>query len=400
MAAWRGDVVVLRLAGLLGGLIAEVVAAFVAALVAPWVAALAFTVIAAGGALTVVSAATAATADSAAATGPRTVAITDFPQLIDATRSARTLPIKLFMPEGTDAVPVVILSHGGGGSRDANFAQAQHLASHGYAVLALEHPGSNTPRLLEGGRYLANLQAMTRDASEVLGRPRDVSFAIDRAAQWQAEAGPLQGRFDLDRVAVMGHSYGAYTALVACGARPMLDWLAPVVPPGHGLGPDLSDARVRACVALSPQGPGAPFFGEGSYASVRRPVLGISGSRDEQQGAPPENRKRFFELLPVLAPPAPAPAATSGATGALSLGHALVWLANADHTAFSDSSGSGRRGLPSTTRSEAQPITRAATLYFLNTQLRGQTEADAALSQAGLKGLLRGRVDAVEVLRK
>ena len=321
-------------------------------------------------------------------------------------RGDRPLPIKLFLPEGSDAVPVVILSHGGGGSRDANFAQAQHLASHGYAVLALEHPGSNTPRLLEGGRYVANLQAMTRDATEALGRPRDVSFAIDRAAQWQAEARPLQGRFDLGRVAVMGHSYGAYTALVACGARPVLDWLLPAVPPGQGLGPDLSDARVRACVALSPQGPGAPFFGEASYASIRRPVLGISGSRDEQQGAPPENRRRYFELLPAMAGTAgmagtaSGPTGAPGAAGTPSLGHAFVWLANADHTAFSDSSGSGRRGLPSSTRTDAQPITRAATLYFLNAQLRGQTEADSALSQAGLKSLLRGRVDAVEVMRK
>ncbi len=354
-------------------------------------------------ALTVVSTATAATADSAAATGPRTVVIADFPHLIDATRSGRALPIKLFIAEGSDSLPVVILSHGGGGSRDANFAQAQHLASHGYAVLALEHPGSNTPRLLEGGRYLANLQAMTRDATEVLGRPRDVSFAIDRAALWQAAAGPLQGRFDLGRVAVMGHSYGAYTALVACGARPVLDWLLPAVPPGQGLGPDLSDARVRACVALSPQGPGAPFFGEASFASIRRPVLGISGSRDEQQGAPPENRRRYFELLPAMAGiagTASGPTGAPGAAGTPSLGHAFAWLANADHTAFSDSSGSGRRGLPSSTRTDAQPITRAATLYFLNAQLRGQTEADSALSQAGLKSLLRGRVDAVEVMRK
>ncbi len=221
-----------------------------------------------------------------------------FDELRDDARQGRRVPVKVHLPEAGGPCPVVVVSHGGGGHWDANFAQAHHLASHGFAVLCLEHVGSNTARMKAGMKFIENLRAMTRDSEEVLGRPGDVGFALNRAEEWNRSHPDLKGRLDLGHVGVLGHSFGAYTALAVCGARPALDWLTPAVPPGKGLGPDLSDPRVSACVALSPQGPGEPFFIEESYAGLERPVLGISGSNDRQQGAPPENRRRFFELSP------------------------------------------------------------------------------------------------------
>ena len=315
------------------------------------------------------------------ADGPLTTRTIEFPDLADAARGLRRVPIKVHLPAWTGPFPVVVLSHGAGGNWDSNFAQARHLASHGYVVLALEHVASNTERMRQGMRFAANLRAMTRDASEVLGRPRDVAFALDQAARWNDSHAELAGRLDLSRVAAMGHSFGAYTTLAVCGARPALDWLVPRVEPGHGLGPDLRDARVKACVALSPQGPGEPFFNTDSFAGIDRPVLAISGSRDEQQGAPPENRRRYFELVPPGR-------------------KVLVWIANADHMAFSDSAGSRRSSLPSRSRAEVQPIARAATLLFLEAQLRGDADADARLSERALQPLAHRVASKVEVLRK
>jgi predicted dienelactone hydrolase len=313
--------------------------------------------------------------------GPFAVKTLEFPDLRDAGRAGRRVPIKVHLPEANGRLPVVVFSHGGGGSWDANYAQAQHLASHGFAVLCLEHAGSNTARLTAGLRFAKNLKAMTRDAEEVLGRPLDVRFALDTAAAWDRSHPELSGRLDTARAGALGHSFGAFTVLAACGARPALDWLTPAVGPGKGLGPDLSDPRIAACVALSPQGPGEPFFLESSYAGLSRPVLGISGSLDRQQGAPPENRRRFFELSPPG-------------------GKVFIWLDGADHMTFSDPTGSGRRSLPSRSRRDAQPLVRAATLLFFDAHLRSSGKTEDTLSAKALRPLLRGAVDGMEILKK
>lgn len=305
----------------------------------------------------------------------------EFPDLVDKTRESRRIPVKVHLPQLPGTYPVVVISHGAGGWWDANLAQAKHLASHGYVVLALEHTGSNIAKMKAGFRMEKNLKAMTRDRDEVLGRPQDVRFALDRAEEWNRDHAELKGRLDLKRVGMLGHSFGAYTTLVTCGARPALDWLTPTVPPGSGLGPDLSDKRVKACVALSPQGPGEPYFIDKSFETIDRPVLGITGSSDVSQGLPPENRRKFFDLIPPG-------------------DKAFLWLANADHNGFSDSTGAGKMKLSSESRKDVQPIVRAATLLFFEAHVRGDKEADKALNEEKLRPLLRGVVTDLEWRRK
>lgn len=300
----------------------------------------------------------------------------------DATPVGRGVPMKVHLPTAGGPWPVVVVSHGAGGDRDTHFAQAQDLAAHGYVVVCVEHVGSNRDRLTQGLRPLQNLDAMIRDADEVLARPRDVAFAIDQAERWNRTHPRLRGRCDLERVGAMGHSFGAFTTMVVCGMRPALDWLAPPVPPGKGLGPDLRDARVRCGVALSPQGVGEPFFVAESFGSLQAPLLGVSGDDDHQQaGQPARNRRAAFARWP------------DG-------DHRFVWLANASHLDFTDSTGASRRMQPSPTRAAVQPITKRATLAFFDWQLKGDAGSGATLSEAGLRPLLHGAVDAVEVLAK
>lgn len=300
----------------------------------------------------------------------------------DAPSSGRAVPIKAHAPTTGGPYPVVVLSHGAGGDWDTHFAQAQDLAAHGYVVLCLQHVGSDRERLTRGLRPMQNLDAMIRDADEVLARPKDVGFALDMAKRWNESHATLRGKLDLQRVGAMGHSFGAFTTMVVCGMRPALDWLVPAVAPGNGLGPDLRDARVRCGVALSPQGVGEPFFLVDSFKSLQAPLLGVSGTADAQQaGQPATNRRDAFALWP---------------TGP----HAFVWLNNAAHLDFTDSTGADRRAQPSPSRADVQPIARAATRAFFDLHLKGDESARSRLTVEGLAPLQRGVVDRFEVLAK
>lgn len=321
--------------------------------------------------------------DDLAADGPLKVEVVAFADLTDAKRAGRKVPIKVHAPADGGPYPVVVFSHGAGGDWDVHHAQARHLASHGFVVLCLEHVGSNRERMTKGLRLAQNLDAMIHDADEVMARPRDVSFALDRAAEWNASHPRLRGRMDLARVGIVGHSFGAFTTMVTCGMRPALDWLRPTVPPGKGLGPSLADPRIRCGVALSPQGVGEPFFLAASFGSLKVPLLGISGTKDRQQsGLPAENRREAFALWPKGP-------------------HRFVWIANAKHLDFVDSTGADRKALPSSSRDDVQPITRAATLMFLEAHLKpASTGVVIELSEANLRPYLRGEADKVEVLVK
>lgn len=297
--------------------------------------------------------------------------------------AGRSVHVKVHLPKSNEPLPLILISHGAGGNWDTHYAQAHDLAAQGYAVFCMEHPGSNTERMKSSLRRFQNLKNMIYDSVEVLGRPKDVSFLIDRAAEWNRNHPKLRGRLDLSHIGVVGHSFGAYTVLALAGARPALDWIEPKVEPGKGLGPDLSDARIQCGVALSPQAPGEPFFLKESYASLRTPVLGISGTQDKQQnGEPPIARLEAFKLWPEL----------KGR-------HAMVWITPAAHLDFTDSTGGEQHGRKSKNRADVQKVVRAAMSQYLADCLKKDSSIPP-LSPTSLKPHVSGTVSRVEVLLK
>lgn len=315
-----------------------------------------------------------------------------FPRLRRSSNSAaattkineRRVPIKVHAPIDGGPYPVIVISHGAGGNWDTHYAQAQHFASHGYVVLCIEHVGSNTERLRSGIRLLENVNRMIRDSGEVLGRPKDISFAIDQATTWNSSHEKLKGRLDLNHIGMLGHSFGAYTTMVICGMRPALDWLEPTVAPGKGLGPDLSDARISCGVALSPQGANEPFFIDKSMGSLSKPLMGISGSEDKQQGGlPPITRYQSFSLWPE----------NRGL-------NKFIWLSHANHLDFTDSTGGEQQGIRSANRDDVQKVVRAASLMFFDLHLKQEQSTSEKLTTAGLENYLHGAIDSVEVRTK
>ncbi|MCA8922160.1 MAG: hypothetical protein KDD82_10155, partial [Planctomycetes bacterium] len=285
----------------------------------------------------------------------------------------RDVPLQVVYPVRAGRYPLVVASHGAGGNRSSFSYQAADLASHGYVVVSVEHVFSNNVRLKrlfrEGSgwpreRTRSALVAMVSDPRAVLERPRDVSFAIDRATAWTAEHPQLGGRIDVSKVAVMGHSFGAYTTLAAIGARPILDHLRPAVAPGEGLAEDLSDPRVTAGIAFSPQGPGTSRFSKASYATIDRPLLCLSGSMDDQLGHDGETQpaKVRLEILDLMPPGE----------------KLLAWLENADHLAFTDNDQAWM--LPSPARDDAQRLSKRLTLAFCDLHLKGDARAKQRLN--------------------
>lgn len=180
---------------------------------------------------------------------------------------ARAVPAKLYLPAlSAGPVPLVVFSHGIGGSREGYTYLGKYWASQGVASLHLQHAGSD--RSLWTGNPLtlmSRLQDAARE-SEAMDRVRDLRFALDRLL-----ADRLGARIDSTRIAAAGHSYGANTTLLAAGAR--------VQRGGEAL--DLSDPRIRAAVVIS----APPFYGETDPQAILRnvqvPTLHITAMADD-----------------------------------------------------------------------------------------------------------------------
>ena len=151
--------------------------------------------------------------------------------------------------------PVVVFSHGLGGIRWQSPFIVEHLATHGFVVVAVDHPGSTL--------FDSDFRAI---AEVAVRRPADVAAAFDGAAEaYGACVDPTAG------YAGMGHSFGGYTAFAAGGAV--------VNDPTAGGAPiQLGDARVWAVVALAPwDGAGAITDGN---AAITSPTLVLTGRED------------------------------------------------------------------------------------------------------------------------
>ena len=144
----------------------------------------------------------------------------------DAVRDAAALP-------GRHAL--VVFSHGFGGEKRQSTHLCTHLASHGFAVAAMDHVGNTTTDMMQ-----MQMEGTPPDANVVqrfmADRPADASFVIDRML-----AGDALLEIDPERIGISGHSFGGWTTLQTTGA----------------------DERIRAALPLAPAGGDTPLTPEG-----------------------------------------------------------------------------------------------------------------------------------------
>jgi predicted dienelactone hydrolase len=281
-----------------------------------------------------------ATVSAAVDPGPHAVRIADR-SLRDEARGA-TLQVRLYYPAlaegaGPEPLPAVIFSHGLGGSRLGYAYVGRSWASHGFISIHPSHEGSGAD-LLRAGRLeaLRALKDAVQDPATWERRARDVSFLLGAVPSLEDLVPALQGRVDARRLAVAGHSFGAYTALLVSGAAIRL----------AGGRAAWGDPRCRAAVALSPPGPGDRGLDEAAFAAIGSPVLSLTGSEDlGLRGQPAAWREEGFAAM-----------AAGG-------GHALVVIEGAEHFTFSG--GRPRRPAERAQLRAVEQTTRA----FLSTRL-------------------------------
>lgn len=220
--------------------------------------------------------------------------------------------VEVLLPQGvTQPVPVVVFSHGLGAYRTRVLWLLEHLASHGFAVVAPEHVGSNLRRREE---VLRGLLSSDIAPIEFLNRPLDIKVALDELERLSQTDPAWKGRLDLQRVGVIGNSLGGQTALSVAGAelnRPRLRQVCAKNEPSLNLStllqcladqaPSLNvsarDPRIKAAIALHP--PSSVIFGPESLSQIQVPTMILAGSGDILA---PVNSEQIYPFIWLTTP--------------------------------------------------------------------------------------------------
>ncbi|RCJ24763.1 dienelactone hydrolase [Nostoc minutum NIES-26] len=234
-------------------------------------------------------------------------------ELNDVSRDRR-LPVDIYLPQATpesgggSPFPLIVISHGIASDRYAFAYLAEHLASYGFAVAVLEHPGSNAERIQQ---YFVGLAAPP-DATEFTNRPLDIKYLLDELQRREKFDPTLQGKLNFQQVGAIGQSFGGYTVLTLAGAKINFDQLQRDCNPDNSnlnlslilqcqateltaTNYPLNDDRIKAIIAINPID--SSVLGQTGIGQIPVPVMLVAGSQDIF--APPISEQiRPFTWLP------------------------------------------------------------------------------------------------------
>jgi predicted dienelactone hydrolase len=267
----------------------------------------------------------------------------------DARRN-RDIPVRIYLPANEKPQPVVLFSHGLGGSRAGSKFLAEQWTARGYVAVFLQHPGSDDaiwkdaapPERMDALRDAASLE-------NFLLRVKDVPAVLDQLDVWN-KSGPLAGRMDLTKIGMSGHSFGAVTTEAVSGET------FPTT------GQKLTDVRIRAAVIFSSSAPRSATS-EQAFGNVSVPWLLMTGTNDVIAIGDQDMKSRL-SVYPAL----------HGAP------KYQVVLDKAEHSAFTD------RALPGdhdARNPNHHRVIRALSTAFWDAYLRGDKGALAWLNGAG-----------------
>jgi len=228
-----------------------------------------------------------------------------YPTAASASRQQLGLFQQTVAPNGPlsgDRLPLVLISHGVGGSLASHYDTALALAQAGFVVAALTHTGDNS----QDQSYVGN-------RLDLIDRPRQISRVLD----FMLGAWPGRSRLDPTRVGIFGFSLGGFTALVTIGGIPDLTRIAQLcsdkpeapecrfIKEHHGdqlnaaLVSDstwIHDARIKAAVLAAPAL--GCIFAAGGLRHIKVPVQ-LWRAEEDQESPNPWNSDIIRDGLPT-----------------------------------------------------------------------------------------------------
>ncbi len=283
-----------------------------------------------------------------------------YQQWSDTARN-RTIPVKFYLPKDmTKPLPVVIFSHGLGGSREAATYLGNYWAEHGYIGVFVQHPGSDesfwrpsfNPRNTSRDQLMGKFRQTLADPSHAVNRGNDVHFVLDQLEKINATDPSLKGKFNLKEIAIAGHSFGSWTALTASGQC--------FFSKGAN-GFSSGDSRIKAAIYLSPTPPRKGQDPAQVYGSIAIPGFHFTGTLDSSpvNNTNAADRRIAFDNITKS-------------------DQYLVILNGADHGVF----GGRKRFMQKPNDEKHQEVTERLSTAFLDAYLRNDSKAKEWLAQS------------------
>ena len=189
----------------------------------------------------------------------------------DPTRNNRGVKYKIYYPDMVvnNPLPIIIWSHGLGGTQDGAGFISRFLSSHGYIHVNIGHEGTNDS-LWRGkpGHPWDNIRKANIPWEDILNRYLDIPFVLNCLEQ---EELPIP--IDISLLGMSGHSMGALTTQIIAGQLT-----------GNETPISLKQNKFKAAIAYSPvpnqrlRPNDVPI--QRVYGDIDLPMLHISGTED------------------------------------------------------------------------------------------------------------------------
>jgi dienelactone hydrolase len=172
----------------------------------------------------------------------------------------KDLQLRVTFPDAPGPFPLIVFSHGALSSKDLYFRMVDHWVSHGFAVIQPTHVDSESLGYKFGAVNPGDILFL---------RIADMQFVLNNIDAIAEKAGAA-GKFNKDKIAVGGHSFGCWIALCMAGL--------PVVMP-DGRIKSFGDPRIKALVSYNGTGQ-MDRIPPDRWDDVKVPIFAASGTND------------------------------------------------------------------------------------------------------------------------